>query len=99
MTLYQLSHSRLIRHAGRFGGAESQNRTGDTVIFSHVLYRLSYLGASKPVPAAAATSGIEPQSVEACERGGCLRIEGRFAGQRAKSVDPVDDGRVRLHQT
>ena len=24
--------------------AESQNRTGDTMIFSHVLYQLSYLG-------------------------------------------------------
>jgi hypothetical protein len=28
-----------------FVGAEGQNRTGDTVIFSHVLYRLSYLGS------------------------------------------------------
>ena len=26
------------------GGAESQNRTGDTAIFSRVLYQLSYLG-------------------------------------------------------
>ena len=25
-------------------GAESQNRTGDTAIFSRVLYQLSYLG-------------------------------------------------------
>ena len=25
-------------------GAEGQNRTGDTVMFSHVLYQLSYLG-------------------------------------------------------
>ena len=25
-------------------GAEGQNRTADTMIFSHVLYRLSYLG-------------------------------------------------------
>jgi hypothetical protein len=31
------------------GGAESQIRTGDTVIFSHVLYQLSYLGASDPI--------------------------------------------------
>ncbi len=29
------------------GGAEGQNRTADTMIFSHVLYRLSYLGTSK----------------------------------------------------
>src|SRR5207302_1533005 len=28
-------------------GAEGQNRTGDTMIFSHVLYRLSYLGTSR----------------------------------------------------
>ena len=27
-----------------FWGAEGQNRTGDTSIFSAVLYRLSYLG-------------------------------------------------------
>jgi hypothetical protein len=27
-----------------YNGAEGQNRTADTVIFSHVLYQLSYLG-------------------------------------------------------
>ncbi len=27
------------------GSAEGRNRTGDTMIFSHVLYQLSYLGA------------------------------------------------------
>ena len=31
-------------HAGQLFGAESQDRTGDTAIFSRVLYRLSYLG-------------------------------------------------------
>ena len=45
--LYQLSHVRPMtlrpaRHPG--GGAESQIRTGDTAIFSRVLYQLSYLG-------------------------------------------------------
>ena len=30
---------------GARAGAEGQNRTGDTSIFSAVLYRLSYLGA------------------------------------------------------
>jgi hypothetical protein len=34
--------------------AESQNRTGDTMIFSHVLYQLSYLGLT-----------IQPFSVKA----------------------------------
>ena len=28
------------------GGAQGRNRTTDTVIFSHVLYQLSYLGLS-----------------------------------------------------
>ena len=41
--LYQLSHFR--SGADRLeGGAEGQDRTGDTAIFSRVLYRLSYLG-------------------------------------------------------
>ncbi len=29
---------------GAGGGAEGQNRTADTAIFSRMLYRLSYLG-------------------------------------------------------
>ncbi len=41
--LYQLSHFRSIAPPP-VGGAESQIRTGDTAIFSRVLYRLSYLG-------------------------------------------------------
>ncbi len=45
--LYQLSHFRMERRP-RWFGAESQNRTGDTAIFSRVLYQLSYLGASRP---------------------------------------------------
>ena len=41
--LYQLSHFR--SEAAYTGvGAESQIRTGDTAIFSRVLYQLSYLG-------------------------------------------------------
>ena len=35
------------------GGAESQDRTGDTAIFSRVLYRLSYLGPMANQPSAA----------------------------------------------
>src|SRR5262245_53816431 len=30
---------------GSVGGAQGRNRTTDTMIFSHVLYQLSYLGA------------------------------------------------------
>ena len=44
--LYQLSHFR-PEHVPPIGGAESQIRTGDTAIFSRVLYQLSYLGASR----------------------------------------------------
>jgi hypothetical protein len=45
--LYQLSHFRPILTGNRPApccGAESQIRTGDTAIFSRVLYQLSYLG-------------------------------------------------------
>ena len=42
--LYQLSHFRSITRPPTFDGAESQDRTGDTAIFSRVLYQLSYLG-------------------------------------------------------
>ncbi len=44
--LYQLSHFRSMLPSDiTLGGAESQIRTGDTAIFSRVLYQLSYLGA------------------------------------------------------
>src|SRR4029077_11446678 len=44
------------------GGAESQDRTGDTAIFSRVLYQLSYLGpmanqARSPVGAGGKNNG------------------------------------------
>jgi hypothetical protein len=42
--LYQLSHFRSGAAQRRYVGAESQSRTGDTAIFSRVLYQLSYLG-------------------------------------------------------
>jgi hypothetical protein len=41
--LYQLSHFR-SKTTPAICGAESQDRTGDTAIFSRVLYQLSYLG-------------------------------------------------------
>jgi hypothetical protein len=51
--LYQLSHFRLRSDHLFGGGAESQNRTGDTAIFSRVLYQLSYLGPMVNQPSAA----------------------------------------------
>ena len=44
-TFYQLNHARVFRQF-QAESAESQNRTGDTAIFSRVLYQLSYLGLS-----------------------------------------------------
>jgi hypothetical protein len=43
-TFYQLNYTRINGLSVRPRGAESQNRTGDTAIFSRVLYQLSYLG-------------------------------------------------------
>src|SRR4030095_6976062 len=47
--LYQLSHFRSGAAPRRDFGAESQSRTGDTAIFSRVLYQLSYLGPTVSV--------------------------------------------------
>ena len=49
--LYQLSYGPLIsnpRNAEAHG--QGQNRTADTMIFSHVLYQLSYLAGQKNRP-------------------------------------------------
>ena len=42
-----VSEKKKTPHKG--GYAESQNRTGDTAIFSRVLYQLSYLGLSREI--------------------------------------------------
>ena len=60
--LYQLSHFR-SKIRPPMGGAESQDRTGDTAIFSRVLYQLSYLGpmanqARSPAGGAEDTTGL-----------------------------------------
>ena len=41
-------------------GAQGRNRTTDTVIFSHVLYQLSYLGISGQRPESGAYRGGQP---------------------------------------
>jgi hypothetical protein len=53
--LYQLSYGPLailscIRRKRRFFHGQGQNRTADTMIFSHVLYQLSYLAQTKNPP-------------------------------------------------
>src|SRR6476469_1114959 len=65
--LDQLSHFRSMTRPPTFDGAESQDRTGDTAIFSRVLYPLSYLGpmanqARSPVGAGENTTGLRPPS-------------------------------------
>ena len=55
--LYQLSHFRSICRLSV--GAESQIRTGDTAIFSRVLYQLSYLGPDSGFPQEPRRRGAE----------------------------------------
>ena len=40
----QLGRQTVTNHRPEKNGAQGLNRTADTVIFSHVLYQLSYLG-------------------------------------------------------
>ena len=35
----------MVKNSLLINGAQGRNRTADTVIFSHVLYQLSYLGS------------------------------------------------------
>src|SRR5439155_14423096 len=53
-----------IRIRNGLFGAEGRNRTGDTMIFSHVLYRLSYLGTSRYCSPPPSTPGVTT-----CQRG------------------------------
>ena len=53
--LYQLSYGPLaipscFCRKRRFFHGQGQNRTADTMIFSHVLYQLSYLARKKTRP-------------------------------------------------
>ena len=76
--LYQLSHFRPRSTASK-GGAEGQDRTGDTAIFSRVLYRLSYLGPmGSPRWAAPSALGRIPRASRAVPR-----LGGRRVGQAA----------------
>ena len=74
--LYQLSYFRAFLELPvlRCIGAESQIRTGDTAIFSRVLYQLSYLGL--PVRSGAYTTSW------AVRRDGLDRGSGRSEGLR-----------------
>src|SRR4249919_3999171 len=107
--LYQLSHFRL--RSPPIGGAESQIRTGDTAIFSRVLYQLSYLGPMVNQPSAARrrveryhgpcrTINDVPVAplLQASQRGRVGGVQRRVTGQLAEAVDPVEDRRMGVHQ-
>ena len=64
----------------RGNGAQGRNRTTDTVIFSHVLYQLSYLGARK--------GWAYRESPDPCPVGGAGR--NASAGDEAFAVDAPD---------
>ena len=105
--LYQLSHFR-SKYLPPIGGAESQDRTGDTAIFSRVLYQLSYLGPMVNQPSAARrrVGGYHgPRrtinaraSVQARKGRRVGRGQWRISGELPQSVDPVEDRRMGVHQ-
>jgi hypothetical protein len=59
----------LVNHASQLFGAESQDRTGDTAIFSRVLYLLSYLGPVRRTgcPSARGNLPCGPEKLQGCE--------------------------------
>src|SRR5665811_1936898 len=77
-------------------GAESQNRTGDTAIFSRVLYLLSYLGpvGRRPIGTDGATEDSTADLVEARQGGLLGRVHRTLTGELAEAVDSVDDRRM-----
>ena len=88
--LYQLSHFRSMHATTASGGAESQDRTGDTAIFSRVLYQLSYLGPMANQASVArrlAQDSMPPQS--ASRLGG--RTEGLSPGPLAPGHRPAPE--------
>ena len=103
--LYQLSHFRSMTDWGI--GAESQIRTGDTAIFSRVLYQLSYLGPSSRLGVVNhKTSPTDKRrGPHPPRRSGAVRelgqrpvVERRLPGEGPQAVDPIHDRRVGAEQ-
>jgi hypothetical protein len=81
------------------GGAESQNRTGDTAIFSRVLYQLSYLGpvANQALAARRRVGGYHgasrPFNTRSAAAGAVRTVsEGSRWPSRARSAGPPRRG-------
>ena len=70
------------------GGAEGQNRTADTMIFSHVLYRLSYLGTSKNTRCAFRPTTAQSAGAECVAQRRYQHIPQRNCGATGARVGP-----------
>ena len=88
-----------MRYSGGFssGGGEGRNRTGDTTVFSRVLYRLSYLATperqSSPAPV------LRPPKVQRAKRTGLSAVYPRHLNLPQQPVAvigaPLDLGQDR----
>ena len=76
-----------------FGGAESQDRTGDTAIFSRVLYQLSYLGPMANQVGRLSATGRIPRPSEALQ-GDAADIGPALGTVRRASVEALQRARL-----
>ena len=89
-----------VARLGSFGSGEGRNRTGDTTVFSRVLYRLSYLaGASQSTPALH-ERGMSPEAGLPAGRphavGQCMTEKD---GARGEPWIPPRNGREAQHES
>src|SRR6476620_10342555 len=85
------------------GGAESQDRTGDTAIFSRVLYQLSYLGPMANQPSAARRR-VEryhgpPEAINDSPRSVLAQVEPNGRSVRLRTALSQADALIRRGQT
>jgi hypothetical protein len=64
MDFLRFTSLRGFRDSRRFSNGETRTRTGDTTIFSRVLYQLSYLAPAQKASVAAAPAADAPRREE-----------------------------------